>query len=53
MVNAQELTAIIYRTIRTVTEENYAEDKIPSYVEMAERVASDVLLYLQSNSNIK
>lgn len=52
-MNAQELAAIIYRTIKVVTEENYTEDKIPSQVEMAERIAVDVLLYLQNSFNIK
>jgi ABC-type arginine transport system ATPase subunit len=52
-MNNQELTAVIYRAIVAVTEENKVEDKVPSHVEMAEKIASDVLLYLENNSNIR
>jgi hypothetical protein len=52
-MNNQELIAVIYRAIVTVTEENKGEDKVPSHVEMAEKIASDVLLYLENSSNIK
>jgi len=52
-MNSQELVAVIYRAIVTLTEENRGEDKVPSHVEMAERIAADVLLYLQNGFNIK
>lgn len=48
-----ELTGIIYRAIVAVNEENYKEDKIPSQVEMAERIANEVVLYLNNNLNLK
>jgi hypothetical protein len=52
-MNNQELVAVIYRAIVTVTQENKGEDKVPSHVEMAEKIASDVLLYLENNFNIR
>jgi len=52
-MNNQELIAIIYRAIVAINQENKGEDKVPSYVETAEKIASDVLLYLENNSNIR
>ena len=52
-MNNQELAAVIYRAIVTITKENKSEDKVPSHVEMAEKIASDVLLYLENSSNIR
>jgi hypothetical protein len=52
-MNNQELVAVIYRAINNLTEENRGEDKVPSQVEMAERIAADVLLYLQNSPNVR
>ena len=52
-MNNQELVAVIYRAINALTEENRGEDKVPSQVEMAERIAVDVLLYLQNSLNVR
>lgn len=52
-MNNQELIAIIYRTIVMVTQENKNEDQVPSNVEMAERIANDVLLYLENKPNVR
>ena len=52
-MNNQELVAVIYRAITNLTEEDRGEDKVPSQVEMAERIAIDVLLYLQNSLNVR
>ncbi len=52
-MNNQELVAVIYRAITNLTEEDRGEDKVPSRVEMAERIAADVLLYLQNSLNVR